>query len=669
MEIPLLTDITIILGLSVFVILVFQRLRVPSIIGFLLTGIIAGPHVLKLITAVHEIEMLAELGVIMLLFIIGLEFSLASLSNIKRSVFIAGGLQVILTIGVVYLLATAFNIPGNQALFIGFLFSLSSTAIVLKLLQSRSEMDSPQGKTTLAILIFQDIMVVPMMLITPMLAGSEGDVLVSLALLAVKGLGVVALVILSARYIVPKLLHLIASSRSKELFILSIVVICFAVAWLTSSIGLSLALGAFLAGLIISESEYSHQAISNILPFHEIFTSIFFVSIGMLLDVQFLLDHFLLILSLASFTLVLKAILASLAALALNLPLRTAIVTGLMVCQVGEFAFILSGVGIENGIISNEIYQYFLSVSIVTMGATPFVINISHPVSAALARIPLATGLRKYIRKRRLVLLPDKDKRYYDHLVIIGFGLNGKNLAMAAKAAGINYLILDMNAERVRQLKNEEPIHFGDAVHAGVLKHLWVNEARVVVIAISDPVSTRRTVQNVRSLSSKVYIIVRTRYINEVEQLKSLGADEVIPEEFETSVEIFTRVLMKYLVPKDEIDGFITQVRSDGYEMFRGISSGSSQLHELEHHLSETEIATVRIKVGSVLRQRSIEESSIRTRFGVTILALKKQGEMITNPGAGSVIDEGDVLYTFGKPPDIAAFFEFANRTDHEAVD
>jgi CPA2 family monovalent cation:H+ antiporter-2 len=327
-----------------------------------MTGILAGPYGLNLISeSAHNVEMLAEIGVILLLFIIGLEFSLKSLAAIQKAVFIGGSLQVGGTILAAALIYAGIGSSWPEAVFIGFLFSLSSTAIVLKLLQEKGEISSPHGKISLAILIFQDIIVVPMMLFTPLIAGKAENVTLTLLILLLKGVFIIVFVLFNARVVVPRLLYLVARTKSKELFILAVVVICFAVAWLTSSMGLSLALGAFLAGLIISESEYSHQATSNVLPFREIFTSFFFVSIGMLLDVSFLFHHLPSIFFYTLLTILLKALIAASAAASLRFPGRTSILVGLSLFQVGEFAFILSKTGIENNLLSQTTYQYFLA--------------------------------------------------------------------------------------------------------------------------------------------------------------------------------------------------------------------------------------------------------------------------------------------------------------------
>lgn len=659
MEIPLLSDIVIILGLSVFVILLFQRFRLPTILGFLITGIVAGPHGLSLITASHEVEILSEIGVILLLFIIGLEFSLKSLSAIKNAVFVGGTLQVFVTVLLVALMAYFFNFPTGEAVFLGFLFSLSSTAIVLKLLQERGEMGTPHGKIILAILIFQDIIVVPMMLFTPLIAGESDNITSSLLILAGKGIMVIVIVLVSARYIVPHLLFQVAKTKNKEIFILSIVVICFAVAWLTSSIGLSLALGAFMAGLIISESEYSHQATSNIIPFREVFTSFFFVSIGMLLDVVFLWEHLAVILLLTAVTFVLKAIIATAAAYVLKYPIRTALLVGLSLFQVGEFAFILSKYGLEYDILTPTVYQYFLSVSILTMALTPFVIKWGEPMVCLILKVPIPSRLKEHAASQidvESIEHGDLD----DHIIIIGFGINGKNLAKAAKQANIPYVILELNAATVKSERlNGEPIYYGDAVEENILSHVAIHKARVAVIAISDPAATKRIIVNIRNISKKVFIVVRTRFIQEMDENYHLGADEVIPEEFETSIEIFTRVLTKYLIPRDQIETFINGIRADNYEMLRSFQTKGpfTRLHGLD--LTDVEIATLTLERNSKsVAGKTLEESNIRKNYGITLVAIKRDNKIISDINGETKIYQNDIMYVFGNTKDINNFYE-----------
>jgi CPA2 family monovalent cation:H+ antiporter-2 len=525
---------------------------------------LAGPHGLGLIKAVHEVEILAEIGVVLLLFIIGIQFSLKNLLRIKKSILMGGSLQMWLTFLAAFVIAMKLGQSFSESIFVGFLVSLSSTAIVLKVMQQRAEVDSPHGSATLGILIYQDVIIVPMMLFTPLLVGATANLGESALILLTKGVGIIVFVIVSAKWIVPQVLYQIARTRNRELFLLSIVIICFGFAWLFSSAGLSLALGAFLAGLIISESEYAHQALGNILPLHDISMSFFFISIGMLLDVGFLFQRPGLIVLIALGVLALKTIIASSATVLLGFPIRTAVLVGLALSQVGEFSFILSKTGIEYDLLAGDIYQMFLAVSVLTMALTPMIIAFAPRTADFVLRLPMPGRLRTGFSPVQELKLTGKK----DHLVIIGFGFNGRNLARAAKVRGIPYCIIEMNPETVREEKAKgEPIYYGDATHEAVLQRADIKDARVVVVAISDPAATRRIVELARKLSPRIYVMVRTRYLQEVKTLHGLGADEVIPEEFETSVEIFARVLQKYLVPRDEIEKYIDEIRSGDYEM------------------------------------------------------------------------------------------------------
>ena len=608
----------------------------------------AGPYGFGLIGAIHEVEMLAEIGVILLLFTIGIEFSFKKLIEIKKQVIIGGTLQVGLTILAVFVIARQIGLSSPEAIFYGFLISLSSTAIVLRLIQERAEVDTPHGRTGLGILLFQDVIIVPMILITPMLAGSRaGGIDSNIFIILAKGLAIVSLVPVAAKWLMPWLLHQVARTRSKELFILSVVTICLTIAWLTSKSGLSLALGAFIAGLIISESEYSHQALGNILPFRNVFTSFFFVSIGMLLDTGFLINNPVIILTASAGVLILKALIASGATILLGLPLRSGILAGLSICQVGEFSFILSRTGLEHGLLADH-YQLFLAVAVLTMAATPFIISLAPRFADLILRIPVPVKL-----KTGLWPEPEKKshKKLKQHLIIIGFGLNGRNVARAARMTGIPYVVIEMSPDTVKKEREKgEPIFYGDAIHEEVLRHVGIENATVVVIAINDPAATRGITENVRKLNLKAHVIVRTRYLMEMQGLYQLGANEVIPEEFETSVEIFSRVLAKYLIPRDKIDKLVIQLRSDGYEMFRNLSRKSSPFTSLDIQLPDVEVSSMRVEEGSPIVGKSLIELELRKKHGVTVLAVRRDSQTFHNPEVEMPFFVDDVLYLMGAP-------------------
>jgi CPA2 family monovalent cation:H+ antiporter-2 len=665
MEIPLLSNIVIIFGLSIAVLLLCYRLHVPAIVGYLLTGVMAGPHGLGLIGEAREVEILAEIGVVLLLFTIGIEFSLKSLVRIKRSALIGGPLQVIATVVAASLISRKFGLSWRESIFMGFLISLSSTAIVLKLFQESAMVDSPHGSIALGILIFQDIIIVPMILLTPLLAGSTGNLAKSLLILSVKGIGIILLVIISARWVVPYLMYQIARTRSRELFLLSIVALCLGIAWLTHHIGLSLALGAFLAGLILSESEYSGQALGNILPFRDVFASFFFISIGMLLDVGFLFQRPGLIAVIALCVLSLKAIIAGSTAVLLGFPLRTTILVGLALSQIGEFSFILSRSGIEYGLLPATTYQLFLVVSVLTMAATPFVLALGSRAADLALQLPLPRRLKAGLYFVPTITSIETKIHQKDHLIIVGFGLNGRNVARSARAAGIPYVIIEMNPETVRAEKSKgEPIYFGDAIQEAVLAHARIKGARVLVVVISDPTATRRIIEIARRLNPTLYIIARTRFLQEMKHLYELGANEVIPEEFETSVEIFTRVLVKYLMPRDEIEKFTAEVRADGYEMLRSLSKEPTSFSDLKIHLPDFEISTFRVSQKSPLAGKTLAQIQLRKKFGVTLLAIHRDSQIISDPGGDTKFCANDVLVLLGPPNKIAAITRLFHDSD-----
>ncbi len=649
MEIPvLLIDAIVILGLAIVVVFIGHLVRLPFVVGLLITGLLAGPNGLSLIHSRHEVEVLSEIGVIFLLFIIGIEFSLKDLWKMKRSVLLGGSIQVFLTMFVFAALANqCFSFDWNTAIFVGMLLTLSSTAIVLKLLKERAEIESPMGKNALSILIFQDIAVVPMIIILPILAGNTENVTGALAILLGKSVLVVALTLISALYVVPHLLHHIAKTRNRELFLLTIVFLGFGIALLTNKLGLSIGLGAFLAGLIISESEYANEALAGILPFSQVFIAFFFVSIGMLLDFQYLLNHSFLVMFSTIAVMLVKFLIIALAVLALGFPLRVTICTGLCLAQIGEFSFVLANAGVKQGISLGDKYQLFLSISVVSMVLTPFLIAAAPQISTMLMRFPFPKKWKKGYRPLAQV----KKEGRQNHIIIVGFGLNGQNLAHAATIEKIPYVILEMNPGTVRQQKSKgEPIFYGDATHEHILEHAELHHAKVLVCVISDPLSTRKIVTIARKLNPHIYIIARTRFVTEMEILHKCGANEVVPEEFETSVEIFTRVLRKFLIPENKISDFTHLIRANGYKMLRETTPQTPQPEELKMNIPELEIHTYTIPSDSLLTQKNLAQLNLKKKCGVTILVVKRGDETISELHGDTALQEEDIMVITGNP-------------------
>jgi CPA2 family monovalent cation:H+ antiporter-2 len=647
MTTPLLTDAVIIIGLSVIALLLFRKIKIPAILAFFITGLLAGPHGLGLVP-IDEVNILAELGVIFLLFTIGMEFSLEKFSQIKRYVLIGGSLQLTLTLAAVYFICLILGINTSESIFIGLLISFSSTAVVLRLLQERDQIYSIHGQISLGILIFQDIAVVLVLLFTPLLAGVSNGAFNNLPVLIAMGIGLVVFTIISAKWIVPWLIHSIARFKSRELFVLTIILICFGVTWITSSIGLSTALGAFLAGLIISNTDYSHQALGNILPFKDIFMSFFFVSIGMLLNIGFIAENILIIILIALIVIVLKSSLAGITAGLLGLSFRVMILVGLLLSQIGEFSFILAATGLQLGLINQEFFQIFLAVSVITMSLTPFILAAAPRISNYSDKLPLPERL-----KHGFYPFPSQTEEVLsDHLIIVGFGINGKNMAKAASKAKIPYVVVEINPEIVRNEKaHGESIHFGDAAHGTVLKNINIEEARIMVVAISDAIGTRKILDIAKKLNPNIYIIIRTRYIRDMEGLYQMGADEVIPEEFETSIEIFSKVLEKYNLSPEKINDFIHEIRSDGYEMFRTLSKDELITCTLNESQDREITSTT---VGSVSEGKTIME--LIKNYELEIVAVMRGHKTYKNVDSNLKLVEGDVLIVSGEKDQLSNF-------------
>lgn len=660
-HLPLLPDLLLLLGAGVGIALVLQRFKLPTVLGFLLTGVCIGPGGLGWFHSTAAIAPISELGVMLLLFVIGMELSISQLVRIRKTVFLGGALQVGLTLLATAGISALVGLSWPEAVFMGCLFSLSSTAVVLKMLQDRNEMTSTHGRNALGILIFQDLIVVPMMLAVPFLAGDGGPWMPALSGLLLKSSGALALTYLGGRFLVPWMFHRIARTHSKELFLLGTVLVCLAFSALTEAAGLSLALGAFLAGLVISDSVYSHQATSVVLPFRELFSSIFFISIGMMLDVSFVWEHLGSILLLVVGVLLAKSAITAFAMRLLRYPPVAAWLTGLALFQVGEFAFVLSQVGMVHGLLQTETHQTFLAVSILSLMLTPVLFLRAGSITQQM--LP-QTGNQTH---------PDStpsstpESGLENHLIIIGFGLNGTHLAQAARAQSIPFAVLETDPDLVQ--KNRAlglPIHFGDGTDIQVLQGLKPEKAQAVVIAISQPESTRTIIRNIRQLAPSVYVIVRTRYVREMQELIALGADEVVPEEFETAVEIFSRVLGHYMVPLDRIDQFASQVRADNYALWQ--STQMTSFGRRNTHKPQTDevlpfpIACVRVYADSgPLLHRSLAQSQLRKEHGIQVVAIQRSGNWLAPLTPDETLQQGDVLYVHGESAALHRFHRLLN--------
>jgi CPA2 family monovalent cation:H+ antiporter-2 len=649
-------DVSIIFGLAVMVLLVCSRLKIPTVLGFLITGVIAGPDALGLTQNKENISIFAEIGIVFLLFSIGIEFSLKDLVRIKRQVFLGGFIQLLGTVGVFALLFVGFSIRFHEAMMLGLLFAFSSTAIVLKVLHELGKIQTEQGKSAMAVLVFQDIAVIPLMLLLPGLTeGSSGVSLHILQLLFKAGLTVV-LVIYITRSVMPKLLYAVARSKSQELFLMTVLVICLSVAWLTAKMGLSLSLGAFLAGLIISESEYSHEAFSTILPFREVFTSFFFISIGLLVDLHFFGANAIFILTVTILIVALKALISGLAVFATQRNIRTALLSGLYIAQVGEFSFVLAGIAAEFKLISLDNYQLFLSISVLSMGLTPFVIEQAEAVVSKVLSF-LARYVKNINTKR---IIPDAPSgktplTLSDHVVVIGFNEKGKVLSKMMRMAKIPFVAIDNDPEAIihARRRTRDSVLYGNARKPEILKHAGVQSARLVVLTLHDTNEVELVIGAVRAISDRCRILAFAPAAEDFFKLYDAGASELVSEKFENSIEMGIRLLQKYQVSGKDIEDQVERLRQLNYTMERTIRFEQQGIPDINLELPGMELVSVQIKQGSSYIDSSI--ASVENCFGgkLSILAIRRVADVITHPEQEMKVQLGDRLIVFASRQNI----------------
>lgn len=657
MDFSILTDIVIIFALSTGVNLVFTRLKMPTVIGYLLTGIIAGPHLLSLVHGEHEIEVLAEIGVVLLLFTIGLEFSLKHLLKIRKIVFLGGLLQVSITAGIFYIISHFYNLSWQTSLFIGFLVALSSSALVLKLLQERSELSSNYGRTVLGVLIFQDLLLVPLLLFANLLGKNDVNLVKELLVLALKAVFIIGFVYAGNKWLLPKLLHVIAMTKNQELFMMSIFLICLAIAMLTSKLGMSLAFGAFLAGLMISESPYSHNAFSNLIPFKDTFTSFFFVSIGMLLDLTFVVDNYQLVIFSVVLVIIIKTVIAGGTGFILGHTLRGTILVGLALSQVGEFSFILAKIGLDNSIIDNYFYQLFLAVAVITMALTPFLMNISKPLANALLKLPLPDFLINGLFPLQEIGIPD----FKNHLVIIGTDTSALKLSLMAKLNNLNHVSIIFDPLIAKEkVENGDLVVYGDAVNEPILLKAHTDTAEIVLISVGRLIPSMAIIEKVRSINKQAYIIARAKHIQDVEQLYKLGADQVLPEKLEIAIDLFNRVLVKKLYPQKEVNRILTHIRNSNLGEFseKDIINQPTMFDELRN----MNISAIKVETNSPAYGKSLFDIQLRSKTGVTLLAIKRGSDIIEHPNPSTIFQPNDIVYLLGNPEQINLAFELFNH-------
>ncbi|MBI3815387.1 MAG: cation:proton antiporter [Nitrospinae bacterium] len=639
-DFPLLRDLIIILAVALPITFAFHKMKLPAIAGYLVTGIVIGPYGIRLIFEMEAVKTLSEVGVALLLFTVGLEFSLTRMTRNIKTIVGSGGIQVVLTILGVLTIAYSAGYSLQQSFFFGFLISLSSTAIVLKMYTDRGEIDSPHGKFSVGILLFQDLCVVPMILLIPVLAGAGDTSLKVIVLTLLKAVIAMSVIFFASRLLVPTLLNQVVKLKSREFLLLFVVLLCLGTAWLTQYFGLSLAMGAFIAGLIISESEYSSQVVVEILPFRDFFSSIFFISIGMLLKIYYLSDHLIYLMLLTTGIIIFKIVLTLVSVVLFQKSLRIAFISALRLAQIGEFSFLLAEAGLRLQLIGNDDFQNFLVSAILSMITAPLLIHVSYNLSLKLQSLfsVSKTGWGE-----------GEGKEMNEHVIIAGYGLNGRSLTQVLKETRISYIVIEINTERINAGKAAGvQMMYGDITSKEILHKAGIERAKIIVFAISDPLSIRSGINIARQMSPHIHIIARTLYASEVEDLMSLGANQVIPMDFETSVEIFSRVLKEYNIPGNLINRYVDMIRMDGYGMLRGLSISHEKLKDLYKYLLMTTTENYLVTGDSTAKEKSLKELDLRHKTGAVIIAIVRKGEVKVNPDPDLQIETGDLLILLG---------------------
>lgn len=641
-----LPELVLTLGVAVIAALLVGFLRLPAVAGFMLAGAVIGPSGLGLVTDLHNIEMLAEIGVILLLFTIGLEFSLERLRRIARLVAIGGSLQVGLTTIVAVVVATSLGFSVARGVFYGFLIALSSTAIVLRGLSERGEMDAPHGRFTIGALIFQDLCVIPMMLMIPILAQIDGgaDAIdpVSIALELVVALGkafvfvVVALV--AGRFIVPVALRQIDRARSREVFLIAVLVMCAGVAVLTAMVGLSLALGAFLAGVLLADGAWGQRAMSNVIPLRDLLTTMFFLSLGMLFDVKVLISHPFVVAALFAAMFLGKGLIATLACLAMRFPSRVAWLAGVGLAQFGEFGFVLAREGQKLGLLGDDAAA-LMSAGLLTMFVTPLAMRIGPHVSAGTM---LLRPLERLLGARGVDEVQSTHARSLtNHVIIGGYGIGGRMLSGALKALDVPYVVLDLDAETVRAAAAGEPVFLGDVASAEALEHAHIHQAVGVVLLLNDASATRHAIAEIRAIDRSVPIVVRARRLSEHDELRRLGATDVVSEELEGGIETLARVLRTRGTPANQLSRLVRSAREQLGDTARRIAMPRNRLGELEA-LAGLKVESVAVPESSPAIGKPCPEAA-----GVVLLAITRGGTLL-QATAGEPLRAGDIVYLVG---------------------
>ncbi|HWA36552.1 MAG TPA: monovalent cation:proton antiporter-2 (CPA2) family protein [Burkholderiales bacterium] len=642
-----LPPVLVLLASSVLAVVACRTLRLPPMLGYVATGLVLGPHALGLVAEREEISLLAEIGVVFLMFSIGLEFSRPKLLAMRRMVFGLGLAQVVLTMALVLAAALVAGLRWEAGIALGGILAMSSTAVVSKLLAERGELESAHGRPVLGVLLFQDLAVVPLLVLIPALGQPAGELGVAVALALGKATLALALILLAGPRLLRAWLGVVARRRSTELFVLNVLLVILLMAFLTGLAGLSLVLGAFLAGMLISETEYRYQVEEDIKPFRDVLLGVFFITVGMMLDLALVARYFWAVLAFLTLILAVKFVLISALARAFGAPQGTALRVGLALAQAGEFSFVLLGLAQPTGLVPGEVLQPLLAAMLLSMVACPFLIGGSDRI---LLRLSRSEWMERSLDLHRIAA---RSLQAEGHVIILGYGRNGQRLARLLESEGVHYIALDLDPERVREASAAgDSVVFADSARREALAAAGLPRATAVVITFADVAASVRVLRHIQAVSPNVPVIVRARDEGDIERLTAAGASEVVPEAFESGVMLASHTLVWVGIPLSRVMRRMSLVRGEQYRLLRGLFYGAGDEQDGE---AMQRLHSVTLDAGASALGRTLEACGLES-LGVQVRAVRRPGEKRKLMAAeAGPLQRGDVVVLLGAPDEVAA--------------
>lgn len=650
-----MTEVVAVIVAGAVIAYICFRLKLVPIVGFLIAGVLIGPNAFGLVNDQSLVDAMAEIGVILLLFTIGIEFSLEKLASIQKLIFGGGTMQVGLSILASVAVLSAFGVDWKTGVFTGMLVALSSTAIVLKLLADNGETNAEHGQVGLGLLIFQDLAIVLMVLLIPTLGAGGGGGALAIVWALTKAVLIIVAVLVIARRIMPKILEVVAKTCSPELFLLTVIAICFGTAYLTSLAGVSLSLGAFLAGLMVSESRFSQHALSETLPLQILFSATFFVSVGMLLDLNFLMNNLPIVVAAIVAVLLIKVATTWISVRVLGYATPVAAASALMLVQIGEFSFVLERAGREVGLFPAGAgaagSQTFIAATVVLMVATPLLMRVGSGLSS------------KIVHKHELAGMPTDEGpeslgeaiALEDHVIVAGYGQAARSLVRVLSGSGIPFIITTLSPEGANEAEDDGlPVVRGDSTKPFLLRHVGIDSAKMMVIADDNPAMAHRITMVARQINPTMRIVVRTRYTQEVDNLAAAGADTVIAEELESIVQLFGEVLRDYRIPSSEIEAYEELARRNGYSALFDEEIDPS-IFKCETGKDCFDSRTVKVREGAAVAGKSLGSLKLMEDFGLTLQTVRRDGMDFDHPAADMVLQPGDELIMSGPTQSFAS--------------